>query len=317
MRVVVVGGTGFVGLNIATAFHAAGHEVCLFDRSAPPAGFDLPVTFIAGDVRDLDAVGRAFVPGTDLVILGAAITAGPAREASDPGTILAVNLGALPGLMRAACASGARRIINLSSTAAYGGATADLLDEAVACDPKGLYSITKFASERIAARLGELWGLEVASVRLSAVFGPWERATGVRDTLSPQAQIVAAALTGTPALLPRPGLRDWIYAPDVAEAVLALATAPRWNEPVYNVSTGARWSALDWGLALSTHLTGLTCRLAGANETATIDLHAPADRPSLAVARLAADAGWTARFGCADSAAHLAQWIRNNRETAA
>ncbi len=309
MRVAVVGGTGFVGLNIATAFHAAGHDIILFDRAAPPEGFDLPVAFQPGDVRDADAVARGIPKGTDLVILGAAITADAAREARDPDTILAVNLGALPGLLAAARAAGARRIINLSSAAAYGAAAArcDLLDETTACDPKGLYGITKFASERILERLGDVWGLEVASVRLSAVFGPWERATGVRDTLSPQAQMLAAARAGAPARLSRPGLRDWIYAPDVAEAVLALARAARWNAPVYNVSTGTRWSALHWGQALAAHLPGFTCRLAGADETATIDLYSDTDRAPLAVQRLAADTGWSARFGCADSAADLAR----------
>jgi len=42
-----------------------------------------------------------------------------------------------------------------------------------------------------------------------------ERATGVRDTLSPQAQILAAMQEGREAVLERPGMRDWIYAPDV------------------------------------------------------------------------------------------------------
>lgn len=312
MRVVVAGGTGFVGLNIAAAFHGAGHEVVLFDRSAPPPLFTLPIRFEQGDVRDPQAVVRAMSAGTDLLILGAAITAGVEREAREPDTILSVNLGALPGLMDAARAAGARRIINLSSAAAYGAAAsvADVMDEALACDPNGLYSITKFASERVTARLAELWGLEAVSVRLSAVFGPWERATGVRDTLSPQAQMLDAARNGQPALLARPGLRDWIYAPDVAEAVLALATAPHWTAPVYNISTGTRWSALDWGRALAAHMPGFTCRLAEAGETPTIDLHSATDRPPLAVHRLAADIGWNARFGCADSASHLAHWAR-------
>ena len=57
-------------------------------------------------------------------------------------------------------------------------------------------------------------------MRLSAVFGPWERSNDVRDTPSPQAQILAAMQEGYEAvLLSRPGVRDWIYAVDVAEGV--------------------------------------------------------------------------------------------------
>ena len=80
------------------------------------------------------------------------------------------------------------------------------LDEETACDPVSLYAITKFASEKVA---GACWPCSgrtqtIISVRLSAVFGPWERATGVRDTLSPQAQILAAMQAGREAILPCP-----------------------------------------------------------------------------------------------------------------
>ena len=67
-----------------------------------------------------------------------------------------------------------------------------LLDEETPCDPVSLYAITKFASEKVAARLAGLWQHDIISVRLSAVFGPWERSNDVRDTPSPQAQILAA-----------------------------------------------------------------------------------------------------------------------------
>jgi len=47
------------------------------------------------------------------------------------------------------------------------------LDEETACDPVSLYAITKFASEKVAARLAALWQCEMISVRLSGrVRGP-------------------------------------------------------------------------------------------------------------------------------------------------
>ena len=109
-----------------------------------------------------------------------------------------VNLLAQTPILIAARRHGVSRIINLSSAAAYGrNAFHNLpLDEETACDPVSLYAITKFASEKVAARLAALWQTEIISVRLSAVFGPWERATGVRDTLSAQAQILAAMQGG-------------------------------------------------------------------------------------------------------------------------
>jgi len=102
-----------------------------------------------------------------------------------------------------------RRIINLSSGSAYGANAFQNapLDEETACDPVSIYAITKFASEKVAARLAALWQYEIINVRLSAVFGPWERQTGVRDTLSPQAQILAALRDGRDAVLRSGALR--------------------------------------------------------------------------------------------------------------
>jgi len=317
MRILVFGGTGFVGLNIAAALLARGHAVTLFDRAGvpPEAGRDFAVfgnrlTAIQSDVTDNQAVEAAIASGYDAIILGAAITAGPAREASDPETILRVNLLAQTPILIAARSSGVRRIINLSSAAAYGASAFrnELLDEETPCDPTSLYAITKFASEKVAARLAGLWQHEIISVRLSAVFGPWERSNDVRDTPSPQAQILAAIQDGREAVLQRPGVRDWIYAVDVAEAVTLLIEAAKPKHRLYNISTGAEWSALQWGEELAALHPGFVCRLAGAGEVATVDLHSPADRAPLSVARLAEEFGWRARFGCVDSAADLSRW---------
>src|SRR5258708_665995 len=323
MRVLIFGGTGFVGLNIAAALLARGHAVTLFDRAGmPPAAekdfarYADRLTAIQGDVTDRQAVEAAIAAGCEAIILGAAVTAGPERDAADPETILRVNLLAQTPILIAACRSGVGRIINLSSAAAYGtSAFRNMpLDEETSCDPVSLYAITKFASEKVAARLAALWQCDIINVRLSAVFGPWERATGVRDTLSPQAQILAAMQRGHEAVLPRPGIRDWIYAPDVAEAVTLLIEAAKPKHQLYNISTGVEWSALQWGQQLAALHSGFICRLAETGEAPTVDLHSAADRAPLSVSRLAQEFGWRARFGCADSAADLSNWWTKYRE---
>jgi UDP-glucose 4-epimerase len=321
MRILVFGGTGFVGLNIASALLARGHAVTLFDRTRLPAAAEKDfaqhagrLTTAQGDITDRQRIEEAIAAGYEAIILGAAITAGPEREAADPDTILRVNLLAHLPILNAARRSGIGRIINLSSAAAYGASAFGNipLDEETSCDPVSLYAVTKFASEKVAARLAALWQYNVISVRLSAVFGPWERATGVRDTLSPQAQIFAAMQQGREAVLPRPGVRDWIYATDVAEAVTLLIEAARPKHQLYNISTGVEWSALQWGQQLAALHSGFICRLTEPGEAPTVDLHGPADRAPLSVSRLAQEFGWRARFGCADSAADLSLWRRRH-----
>jgi UDP-glucose 4-epimerase len=265
---------------------------------------------LEADITESRAVEDIIARGFDAIILGAAITAGPARESSDPQSILQVNLMAQLSALAAAHHHRVGRVINLSSGSALGAAAFrhTLLDEQTPCEPVSLYAITKYASERVAARLAALWQADIISVRLSGVFGPWERATGVRDTLSPQMQIVAALRERKEAVLPRPGVRDWIYVSDVADAVAVLVEAPMLKHGLYNISTGNEWTALQWGQHLADLNPGFVCRLAKPGEAPTVDLHSDTDRAPLSIVRMAEEFGWRARFGCADSAADLNEW---------
>jgi UDP-glucose 4-epimerase len=135
----------------------------------------------------------------------------------------------------------------------------------------------------------------------------------VRDTPSQQAQIVAAFAAGQPAILPRPAIKDWIYAPDVADAVTVLIEAAQLRHRLYNVSSGMEWSALAWGEAFASLHPDLVCRLAAPGEAFNVDPHGP-ERAPLSVTRLAQEFGWRARFGCADSATALSRWWTQHRE---
>lgn len=320
MSTLVFGGAGFVGLNVAEALLRAGREAVLFDRAPPPAGaldelraIGPALRVIVGDVRDRAAVAAAFDRTVDTVVYGAAITADAARDAAEPEAVLETNLLALVPVLRGARDHGLRRVVNLSSAAAYGTAAlapGELDEGGTAPEPRTLYALSKFATERVGERLGALWGVDFRSARLSTVFGPWERATGARDTLSPFMQLLVHANAGTPALLARPGERDWIYAPDVAAGVLALLDAPRLRFAVYHLSTGQRYGVLAWGEQLARLRPGFECRLTRPGETATVSLHADADRSSLATARATADLGFRAAFDRARSVAHLDSWAR-------
>ena len=323
MKILIFGGTGFVGINIAAALLARGHRVTLFDRAALPraarqafATYGDLLKLVQGDVTEPHSVENIIASGFDAIILGAAITAGPARDAADPQSILNVNLLAQLLILMAARRRRVGRIINLSSAAAYGAAAFQhaMLSEETACDPVSLYAVTKYTSEKVAARLAALWQADIISVRLSGVFGPWERATGVRDTPSPQVQMIGALQQRKEAILSRPGFRDWIYASDVADAVTVLVEAAKPKHGLYNISTGQEWSALQWGQDLAALRHGFVCRLAKPGEVPTVDLHSDADRAPLSVSRMEQEFGWRARFGCADSAADLHHWWTQHGE---
>ncbi|MBR0992071.1 NAD(P)-dependent oxidoreductase [Bradyrhizobium japonicum] len=316
MKIVIFGGTGFVGLNVAEALLARGHEVTLYDRAPLPpttqrslADYGARLRTVQGDITDAEAIDALIAKGCDAIVLGAAVTAGDDLERASPARVLEINVMAQIPVLQAAIRHGVRRVVNLSSASAYGaaGQRVPVLDEETPCDPVSFYAISKFTSERSVARHAELFGGDFLSVRLSAVFGPWERATSVRDTPSLQFQILAAFARGEPALLPAPGIKDWTYAPDAAEAVAVLIEAERPRHRLYNISSGAAWSALQWGEAFAALHPGLECRLAAPGEKTFIKLHG-GDRAPMSVKRMADEFGWRARFGCAESAAAMGAW---------
>ena len=319
MATVVFGGAGFVGLNIVEALLDKGEEVVVFDASdVPPsalAAFGLlpgRLATVKGDICRFSNVASVLSGDVDTAIYGAAVTAGLERDRENPEQTINVNLGGYLNVLRASRDAGVRRVINLSSAGAYGEAAfgTEILEETTAADPRTIYSITKYGSERIGDRMSEVWDLDVVSVRLSAVFGRWERQTSVRDTPSPQFQILQSALADLPAVLKRRDCRDWIYAPDVAKALILLRDAPSLKHRLYNVSTGSPWSVSDWGTEFAGHRPGFECRLAEDAEEATIDLHAPRDRKQMSIKRLQADTGFLPSFGMVESAADYDNWAR-------
>jgi UDP-glucose 4-epimerase len=213
----------------------------VFDRL--PGRFD----DLRGDARDNNLIGGLFeTTRFDAVIAGAAITSGAERERRSPSDIIEVNLLAAVRLLELAARHDVPRMLMFSSSAATGerAFSGGPVTEADPVQPASIYGATKGAIEGIAARWNAIAPAPAVWVpRLTAVFGPWERATGVRDALSAPFQIVRAALAGEAiAPLPAGGARDWAYAPEVAEAIFWMLTEDDAKEDRrYQLSPGHVW----------------------------------------------------------------------------
>lgn len=330
MAVMVTGGTGFVGLNLVEALLARGEHVvvvALDDLPAPAAAAfaSLPgrLTALRGDVTDADGLaGLMRRHSVDRLFPFAAITSGPAREADMPERIVAVNLNGFIGQLRAARDAGVRRVIAPSSAAAYGESFhhhASLDEATTPAVPASVYGVTKYGVERSALRLGALWEMDVIAARISSVFGPWERDTGLRDTLSTHWQLADRAASGREAVLPADiPAYGWIYARDVAAGLLHLLDLPSPPHRVFNVCSGMQWGAVitRWAEALRAVYPNFTWRQSADPAEVNVTLPDTRARGIMAIARIAAT-GWSPRFPPDAAYADYAAWLTTSGAAAA
>ena len=174
MRVLVTGGTGFVGCHTAAALAQQGHDVRLLvrdpgriGRALRPLGVE-QIDHVAGDVTDAEAVARA-VAGCDALVHAAAIFT---LDRSRDDEVMRTNVRGTELVLEAAVRAKLDPIIHVSSISALFPPEGDLLgpDEPVK-DPMDAYARSKAAAERVARRYQEV-GSPVVSVYPGSVWGP-------------------------------------------------------------------------------------------------------------------------------------------------
>ena len=312
--ILLTGGAGFVGLNVAEQLLARGEEVAIFDLRAPPAAFSRAL-FIQGDVTDRAALEKAFSSVRQVIHLSA-ITAGAERDAREPQRIAEVNLIGTLNVLQASKEFGVRRFVHASTGALYGaagiGVPEPLDEERHRPVPESMYGITKYAAERACLRLAALWGLDVRIGRLALAFGRWEHASGVRDRLSPPTEIARIALTGGEAVFPPLGPGDYIYGPDVARALIALLDAKAPAHRLYHLGNGKAWSLPEWCTVLSMKIPGFRWR--EASEGCNVLPLAPGTRTRFSNRRLVEDLGYAPRFDLAAAADDFLSWLEARHE---
>ncbi len=287
MSVLITGGNGFVGLNLAEELLSRGETVVSVSRRDLPEGAKKALgrhpgrlTSVLCDIRDVDSLaGVMNANQVDRVFHGATVTAGADREAQFPGEIVDINIMGTLSVIEALRRSGVRRIVYASSGAVYGGTRYEkAVDETSAVSPGGLYAITKYSSEMICSRISEIRDLDVVIARISAVFGPWERDTGVRDTLSPFLLLSKLALEKKQVSIAFGHPLDWIYSRDVAVACAELLYRTGLKHQVYNVVPGTSWHLRLWADWLKQEFPGFAYRTAHTHRDADVSEYNPSGR---------------------------------------
>lgn len=322
MSVLVTGASGFIGLNIVEALLERGDDVVAFSDAALPerartvfGGLRGRCTESTGDVRDARSVSELFETySPQTVIHAAALTPGPRTERAMTTAAIEVNVVGTVHVLESAARHRIERVVLLSSAAVYGasGFGAEPLDEGQTSPiPLTTYGITKYAAERLGLRYSEQVGLPVIAARLAAAFGPWERNTGVRETLSPFYQALQIARRGGEVVVTRAAALDWIYSRDAASAILALLDRRATEPAVVNVSPGFKTEFGAFCEALARRHSGFRWRVAPGEE-ATVDLHGARDRAPLATERLLREVGWSPRFDAASAFLDYFGWVERH-----
>jgi UDP-glucose 4-epimerase len=223
MRVVVTGGTGFLGSHVADRFAGAGHEVTVFDQVKSDRHAS-----VAGDLLDEAEVRSAFARAEVVCHLGAIGDVYLAAER--PALAAAVNVTGTANVCAAALAADVTRVIVASTWEVYGHPKYQPMDESHPCDPDHPYNITKLAGEQIARSYGKLKGLNVVALRLGTAYGTRMRPNSVFQIFARR------ALSKEPITIQGSGDqgRQFTHANDIARAFEAAVVKGR-PGAVYNI----------------------------------------------------------------------------------
>jgi len=254
VRVLVVGGAGYIGSVTVAELLSAGHEVVVFDSlvtghaEAVSPGAEL----VVGDLADADLLDDVFGRRTfdGVVYYAGFIAAGESMR--DPGKYFLNNVGHVINLLNAMVKHGVLRFVFSSSAGVYGEPEKTPIEEDAPLAPVNPYGESKAVAERLLRWYDSQCGLRYVSLR-------YFNAAGATETLGedhrPETHLIPVVLEvaadKSPALelygtdYPTPDgtcIRDYVHVSDLAQAhSLALERAKK-GSAVYNVGNGQGFS---------------------------------------------------------------------------
>jgi len=303
MRVLVLGGSGFLGSHIVDKFLAEKHDVFVYDlyperfRRSPSK-----IKFITGDFGNVGALNELIATGFDAVIHCVSTTTPKSSNESPEFDIQSNVIGTL-NLLDICVRNEIAKFIFLSSGGTIYGNIGDAVsvDETHPVRPMCSYGVSKLTIEHYLDVYRHLRGLDYVALRLSNPYGERQsplRALGaltvfLHRTLKNQ----EIEVWGDGAVT-----RDFIYVGDVAQAVYFATVKP--ISGVYNVGTGA-------GVSLKTIL-GEISRITRNKPLVTWLASRSFDVPRIVLdsAKLYDATGWRYKTTLEEGIALTAEWLR-------
>lgn len=244
-RVLITGGLGFIGSNIAHRLVALGSRVTILDALMPQLGGSLRnlngiedrVEVVVGDIRNRELVTR-HVADKD-VIFNLAGQVSYLDSMTDPFLDLDIScLGHLTILEACRQFNPTARIVFSSSRMVYRRDPGLPVSESVAAEPLTIYGIHKLAGEKYHRLYSHTYGIPTATVRIANPYGPRQRVMGGKYGLVNW--FLTLAMKGETLKVFGEGnqLRDYVYIDDLVEIFLRVSRLPNLTGQVLNAASG-------------------------------------------------------------------------------
>ena len=241
MKIMVTGGAGFIGSNVAEGYLREGHEVVVVDnlRTGRRENVSPDATFYETDIRS-SAIGDLIKrENPDIINHHAAQISVPA-SVSDPLLDADINLKGLLCLLENAVAQDVRKFIFISSGGAIYG-EAEEYPTSEACPPRPLspYAVSKYASEHYLAYYHHQHGLDYTTLRYANIYGPRQIPKGEAGVVAIFMDQLIRGRRSTLYHFPEKDsgmVRDYCYVGDVVKA--NICALERGSTDFFNIGTG-------------------------------------------------------------------------------
>ena len=236
-RVLVTGGSGFIGRHVVAALQNAGAYVRVVDLNPHP---DPAVELVQGDIAERAVLREAFEGGFDSVVHLAAVTS-VLRSLEHPQLTYRTNVAATAELLEAAREAGASALVFASTNAVTGPMQAPAIVESATLKPLTPYGATKAAAEMLMSAYTASYDLRCAHLRLTNVYGP-----GMQAKDSIVARLMRAIRLNKTFEIYGDGrqVRDYVHVSDVVGAMRLALDDQQWQGPMV-IGTGTSLSVLE------------------------------------------------------------------------
>lgn len=183
MKIIVLGGNGFIGSYIVDRLVAANHELVVYGRSVNETIKNPAVRYVQGDFSDSVKLSEA-IAGSDVIVHAISSTV-PSTSNLDPIADIQQNLVSTVRLLQLMAQSDVKRLVYLSSGGTVYGKPSQLpVPETHALNPICSYGVVKVAIENYIGMYHELYGIQPIIIRASNPYGYRQSHSGVQGALS-------------------------------------------------------------------------------------------------------------------------------------